>query len=280
MSVALIGATGQLGTDLCLSLDGDVVRLEHGDIEITDAKDVSDVLSEVAPDCVINTAAYNQVDRAEEQAEQAFAVNALGPRNLAKVCGARNIALMHISSDYIFGIQADRDVPYRETDVPGPLSVYGLSKLAGEYFVRSLCPRHFIVRTCGLYGHGGKNGNFVETMLRLAKQRDGLRVVDDQQCTPTSSAHLAGLIPHLLDTNRYGVYHVTNSGSTSWYEFAREVFRLAKVGISVDPISTREFGAEAQRPAFSVLDNKKISGIVGYELPEWQDALSEYLQAK
>src|SRR5690606_35857431 len=171
----------------------------------------------VSPQYVVNTAAYNAVDRAEQQPRAAFEVNALGPLHLARYCEARGITLLHVSTDYVFGADAARSTPWTEEDRPGPVSVYGCSKLAGEYLVAQACRRHFVVRTCGLYGTAidDSKGNFVRTMLRLAGERDELRVVNDQYCTPSYTADVARAIDALLATDEHGLYHVTNAGQTT-----------------------------------------------------------------
>jgi dTDP-4-dehydrorhamnose reductase len=282
MRIALIGAGGQLGTDLRASLDGDVVSLGHEEIEITDASSVERALSKIGPDRVINAAAYNLVDQAEQEPEVAYAVNACGPRHLARYCAARDVVLLHVSTDYVFGLDGGRSVPYRESEAPGPLGAYAISKLAGEFFVRSQCPRHFVVRTCGLYGHAGARGrgNFVETMLRLSAERGELTVVDDQHCTPTATADLARALAALIKTDAYGLYHATNSGSTTWCGLAREIVRWTNRDVTVRPITSAEFGAPSRRPGYSVLDNSKLTATIGFELPPWEDALTRYLERR
>jgi dTDP-4-dehydrorhamnose reductase len=186
---------------------------------------------------------------------------------------------VHISTDHVFGLDATHRRPYVETDVPGPVSAYGVSKLAGEHFVRANCERHFVVRTCGLYGRppeGGK-GNFVETMLRLGRERGEVRVVADQHCTPTSAADLAVLVLALARTDAYGLYHGTNAGATTWYEFASEIFRQATLDVRVTPITTAEFAAKARRPAYSVLDSSKLRSVTGLAIREWRESLAAYL---
>ena len=282
MRIVLIGARGQLGSDLLPVLQGDVIPWGHEDIDITRAGDVSNRLREVAPQLVINAAAYNLVDQAEQEPETAMAVNAFGPRNLALACRDIDAALLNVSSDYVFGLDTDRSTPYGERDAPGPQSAYATSKLTGEYFVRSLCPRHFVVRTCGLYGRVATRGkgNFVETMLRLGRERDELGVVDDQRCTPSWTQDVARAIADLCQTDRYGLYHATNAGDMTWYEFVCEIFRQAQIDVSVRPIATAEFAAPAPRPAYSVLDCAKLTDTIGRSLPHWRDALSKYLQQR
>ncbi len=288
MRIALIGATGQLGSDLLPRLHAaghDVLPLGHTDIEISDAERVASRLEPLQPQLVINTAAYNLVDKAEDEPDVAYAVNGLGPRNLARFCEQQAVALLQISSDYVFGLEGyDTRQGYRESDLPGPMGAYGLSKLAGEYFVRSECSRSFVVRTCGLYGvtalRGKGKGNFVETMLRLGRERKQLRVVNDQHCTPTSTADLSDALTRLIETDSYGLYHATNEGQTTWCELAREIFQRTQMDVEVIPITTAEYGTKARRPEFSVLNCGKLAAILGTPLPDWHDALSRYLRAR
>jgi len=284
MRIAVIGSSGQLGTDL-LALWGDqAVGVSHAGIELARQDSVERALDELAVDVVVNAAAYNQVDEAEREPGDAMAVNALGPRFLARCCVARGSRLVHVSSDFVFGQDGQRQTPYTETDLPGPLGHYGISKLGGELFVRSLCPRHLVVRTCGLYGHAsresGRSGNFVETMLGLAEAGREIRVVDDQCCTPTSTVALAEAIAALVAAEATGVYHATCSGSVTWCEFARAVFRLAGKEVEVEAISSDEFGAAAPRPHYSVLDCGKLARETGQAMPAWDAALKDYLDAR
>ncbi len=281
MRIALIGATGQLGTDLQRRLTGDVAALGHDQIELRDEASITQTLDALRPEIVINTAAYNLVDRAEDEPNVAREINTVGPKRLADYCGRRDIVLVHFSTDYVFGLDPNRVVPYVETDAPGPLSVYGSTKLGGEQAVQAACPRHFIIRTCGLYGsaarRGAGKGSFIETMLRLGMTKPELRVVNDQVCTPTSTADLAQAVVVLIGSQRYGIYHATNSGQTNWFELATETLRLSGIPTPVIPISTEEFGAKARRPPFSVLNCDKLASVIGRKLPDWRDALSRYL---
>ncbi len=279
MRIAIVGAAGQLGTALQACLRGEIVPLTHAEIEITDPQRVAATLAAARPDCVINCAAYNFVDRAEDEPAAAFAVNAEGPRNLARWCATANAILVHVSTDYVFGSDIDRILPYSETEVPGPQSVYAASKLEGEQFVRADLNRHFIIRTCGLYGRASSEGkgNFVKTMLRLAKERQELSIVDDQHCTPSYAVDVAAAIARLIETEHYGLYHATNFGHTTWYKFARQIFHLAKIPIKVRPISSSEYPQKAKRPGYSVLDCEKLAGLLGSPLPTWEDALARYV---
>ncbi len=271
-----------MGTELRTRLGDAVVPLGHAEIELTDAGSVNGALEQIGPTAVVNAAAYNLVDRAEDEPASAFAVNALGPRHLAQYCARVDIPLVHVSTDFVFGADRKRQTPYLETDAPGPQSAYAISKLAGEYFVQAHCRRHFVLRTCGLFGPTREpgRGNFVETMLRLATEKGELRVVNDQRCTPTATRDLATAIVRLLETDNFGLYHATNRGSTTWHEFATEIVRLAGLNILVRAISTAEFAAKAQRPAFSVLDGRKLARAIGWEFPEWRESLEAYLAAR
>lgn len=282
MKVALIGARGQLGTDLVQAMNGwDVVAWSHREVEVCDFSATRDALTTAAPDLVINTAAFHRVDECEVQAEKALQVNALAVRNLARICEDLGCALLHVSTDYVFG--GEQRVPYAETDLPVPLNAYGVSKLAGELFVRRLCRRHFVVRSCGLYGvagASGKGGNFVETMVRLSKEGRAIRVVDDQVLTPTYTKDLAEKIVELLRAERYGLYHITNAGSCSWYEFTKEIFRILEVNPDLAPTTAEAFGAAARRPAYSVLAHEGIAQIGLADLRPWTEAVAAYLRHK
>ena len=279
MRIAVIGAFGQLGSDLVPLLGGRAIPLGHGDIEITDPSSIAKALDTAKPTHVINCAAYNLVDKAEDEPEAAHRTNSLGPRNLAGWCAARGAVLMHISTDYVFGANAARPTPLCETDPTGPVSVYGQSKLEGELAVRSLCPKHFVVRTCGLYGHHAARGkgNFVETMLRLGRERPELRIVGDQRCTPTSTVDLARALVALIETDAFGPYHATNSGDCSWFEFACEIFRLSRIPVKATATTTAEYGAKARRPDYSVLDCSKLAKALGRSMPSWREALARYV---
>lgn len=277
--IAVLGAYGQLGSDLLPCLGDRAIPLGHGDIELADPASIAKTLEDRRPTHVINCAAYNLVDKAEDEPEAAFRVNAFGVRNLARWCMAQDVVLMHVSTDYVFGLDATRNTPWQECDATGPVSAYGASKLAGENFVRMTCPRHLIVRTCGLYGDRAARGkgNFVETMMRLGKERPELKIVADQRCTPTSTSDLAAALARLIETDEWGVYHATNSGSCSWHEFAQEIFRLARLTARAIPIKAVEYGAKARRPDYSVLDCSRLSAVIGSTMPTWQEALARYI---
>lgn len=273
----VLGAGGQLGRDLCPRLPGEVIALTRERADLERPETVRAALTELRPSVVVNCAAFNFVDRAESEPEAAFAVNAWGVRSLATICRDIGCTLVHFSTDYVFGLESNRCTPYAESDAPGPVSVYGLSKLAGEYLVRSMCPDHLVIRTCGLYGvwgSGGKSGNFIETMLRLAGAGRPLRVVNDQVCTPSYTVDVAEAAAGLVTTGCRGLHHVTNSGSCSWYEFARAIFELAQIDAAVSAITSEEYGAAARRPAYSVLGSRLPP------LRSWREALEAYLKER
>ncbi len=282
MKIALIGANGQLGSDLVKVLRPvhDLISLTHADVEITDRASVDVMMQAHRPDLVMNMAAFHKVDACEEQIEPTFAVNAYGVRNLALACRAYAAALLHISSDYVFGGYKTRATPYVETDPPAPINVYGIAKLSGEHFVRYLLDRYFILRVTGLYGvagSSGKGGNFVELMLRLAKEGKSIRVVDDQRMTPTYTVDLARQIAALIETEHYGLYHATNQGSCTWHEFAAEIFRQSGLAPSLGKARTGDFGEKATRPAYSVLENRALQSIGLDQMRPWQESLAAYL---
>jgi len=285
MKVLVTGANGQLGTDLCKVLrDFELIPLTHKDIEINDMSSVKQAFSKYKPDIVINTAAYVRVDDCEDEKDKAFSVNALGARNVAVVAQELGARLVHISTDYVFGGEAEpRTTPYTEFDTPIPLSIYGKSKLTGENLVRHFCLRHFIIRASGLFGvagSSGKGGNFIETMLRLAKERDELKVVNDQVFSPTYTRDLARKIGQLMTTDYYGISHITNRGDCSWYEFTTEILKLAGITTPVVPITSDQYPQKARRPRYSVLDNYHLRLLGIDDMRPWQEALKDYLVAR
>src|SRR5207302_2304106 len=248
--------------------------------DVTNSTQVDQVLGSIQPDVVISTAAYHKVEECEQDPARSFGVNAIGPRNLALACRCTNTVLVHFSTDYVF--DGARQQPYTETDLPHPLNVYGVSKLAGENMVALTWERHFVIRTCGLYGvagSSGKGGNFVETMLRKAAEGAPIRVVDDQVLTPTFTGDLAEGVARLLDTEVYGLYHISAEGECSWYEFARKIFELEGVKVNLTPVSTREFPSPVQRPAYSVLSKEKLKRL-GLAMPKLEEGLARYLAAR
>jgi dTDP-4-dehydrorhamnose reductase len=280
--VLLIGANGQLGSDLSHEiqhLTRPLLALTRAHLDLRNHQEVADRLEAANPEVIVNTAAFHKVEACEADPDQAFAVNSLGVRNLANVADRIGARLVHISTDYVF--DGETNTPYSEADQPNPINVYGTSKVAGEYFVRSLCKRHLVVRTSGLYGlagSSGKGGNFVQTMLRLGRERGTVSVVTDQTLSPTYTRDLARMIRLLIESDAEGLFHVTNAGHCSWNEFARAIFELASQPVRTEPVTTVSMGASVKRPRFSALANDRLlqSGIG--EMRPWRDALADYLQ--
>ncbi len=279
MEVAVTGAQGMLGSELCRQLGAKAVPLDLPQLDLTDRRAVESRLMLLRPDALINTAAFTAVDLAQKDVSPCRRLNVDAVATLADVCRRLDCPLVQISTDYVFGADATRRTPYLETDRPGAVNVYGRSKLDSELHA-SGWSRHFIVRTCGLYGTPGTRssaGDFVSRMLTLGIQRERLAVVDDQWCSPSFVPHVAAAIIEILRTESYGIYHVVNPGETTWHEFACEIFRFSGMNVTVDPISTAEYGAAAPRPSYSVLDTSKYRALAGAPLPPWRAALAEHL---
>lgn len=269
MKILVTGAKGMLGQDLCPIFEDegyDVVETDVDTLDITDAKCVEDVLTREKPDFVIHCAAYTNVDKAEEDEKTATLINVTGTENIAKVCGKNDIALVYISTDYVF--KGDANMPYTPDEKTNPQGVYGKTKCLGEEAVKKFCKKHYITRTSWLYGHHGKN--FVETMLSFAEKPE-LKVVDDQKGCPTWTVELSNAILDLVEEEApYGAYHICGSGETTWYGFAKEIFKQAGLTVNLLPCTTGEFPRPAKRPAYSVMDN---SGACR----KWELALKDYL---
>ena len=282
MRVLITGAGGQLAADLataCAEAGHTVDRRARADLDIADDAAVHAALEDTRPDVILNPAAYNRVDDAEKEPAVSFAVNAFGPRALAHAAAARDITLVHYSTDYV--VDGAKRTPYSEDDAPFPLSAYAASKLTGEYFARALAPRHYVLRVCGLFGLAGRvtrHGNFVETMLRVAAAGRPLRVVSDQIVAPTSTRDVAAATLALLEGGApYGLYHCTARGETSWYEYARAIFEFAGVAADLAPTTAAAYGAPVPRPPYSILDNGKLEAADAPRPRHWREALEEYL---
>jgi len=286
MKVALIGVDGQLGTDINIFFKSKGIEVTGlvglKDIDVCDYRMSDNVLKEIKPDLVINTAAFHDVDKCEDEALSAFKVNVMGVKNLAVICREINIPLMHFSTDYVF--DGKKKEPYIESDCARPISMYGISKLAGEQLIQYMLVKYYIARLSGLYGLadcvGKKGGNFVELIIKLAKTNKQIKVVDDQVFTPTSTSDAAEKLFELIQTENYGIYHMTNTGSCSWYEFTCEIFKLMKLTARVLPITTEEFGARAERPRYSVLDNANLKKIGLADMRNWKEALKDYIESR
>ncbi len=277
MEIIVFGASGQLGTELCAQLDTRQIKyvsFNQSDIDITDIDAVIKVTSKLQPTHIINCAAFTQVDKCESEQDLAYAVNAIGARNVAIASEKIGSKLIHISTDFVF--DGTSSTPYFEFDFTNPLSVYGRTKLAGENLVKQFSKKHFIIRTSWLYGHHG--ANFVKTMLKLSETQDELSVVNDQVGSPTYVNDLVEGILLVLSTEKYGVYHYSNQGSCSWHEFAKKIFELTGRQIIVNGITSEMFDAPAVRPKYSVMEKYMYRQEFNYIPPLWEESLTVYLE--
>ena len=279
MRVLVTGVKGQLGHDVMNELEKrgyEGVGVDVEEMDITDAEAVDKVIHEAHVDAVVHCAAWTAVDAAEDNVEMCRKVNAYGTENIAKICGELDIPMIYLSTDYVFDGMGER--PWEPDDpVTEPLNVYGQTKYEGELAVEKYAKKHYIVRIAWVFGVNGKN--FIKTMLKLAKTHDRLTVVDDQIGTPTYTYDLAILLVDMLETDKYGKYHVTNEGGyISWYDFAKEIFRQAGVNVEVVPVTAEEYKAKAKRPYNSRMSKEKLTANGFKRLPTWQDALKRYLE--
>jgi dTDP-4-dehydrorhamnose reductase len=279
-TILLFGADGQLGRALqpALRALGTVVPSTREDVNLTDADAIASRIGDVAPDVVVNAAAFTDVDRAESEPELASAINARAPGVMAEEARAVGAAILHYSTDYVFDGTADR--PYTESDPPNPQSIYGQTKWEGEQAIQTSGGRHWILRTSWLYGIRGHN--FVRTMLRLGRERSNLQVVDDQTGCPTSATWLAHASANVLrqavndPSCPHGVFHAVSRGQTSWYGFARAIFAQFEVNVDVEPVSTDAFPRPAPRPAYSALDTRRLQHAFGIRPTPWTEQLAEF----
>ena len=280
--IIVTGCNGQLGRAINKELSNNneitFINTDVGELDITDIDKVLDLAREVKPYAIINCAAHTAVDACETDIDNAYRINAIGPRNLSIAATETGAKMIHVSTDYVFDGKGTR--PYLEFDAPNPQGVYGASKLAGENMVKEFADRYFILRTAWLYGDGK---NFAKTMLRLAETNDKVRVVNDQFGSPTSTKELAAAIASLLFGDNYGLFHATCEGSCHWADFAKEIFRLAGKDTQVEGISSEEYSASAKgtvapRPAYSILENYMFKLTGGYTFADWHDAIAEYMK--
>ena len=280
MVVAVLGANGQLGLTLqsiAANYPGLDFRWFDIETDITKIDVITSLWSSLKPDFCINAAAYTAVDKAETEDEKAQLINVVGVRNLVEACIRHQTTLLHISTDFVF--DGNKNSPYTETDRPNPQSVYGMTKYQGELEIINAMQQYFIIRTSWLYSNYGDN--FLKTMLRLAQQRDSVNVVDDQIGTPTYANDLAEMLMIIINNKRpeYGIYHFSNEGSISWYEFAKKIFELKKFAIQLHPITTSQYPTPAKRPGYSVLDKTKIKTVFNVSIRNWDTALEQHFDA-
>lgn len=276
MKIMLTGANGQLGQEIAYQLKASsfsVFAFTKTELDITDELKVQKVVEEIQPDVIINAAAFTKVDLAESEETLAYNINGFAQRNLAVAAEKIGAKICYISTDYVF--DGNGFEPYKEYDKCNPLGVYGKSKFVGEELTKTLSTKYFIVRTSWVYGEYGSN--FVKTMLNLAEKRNEIGVVADQIGSPTYTGDLATFLISLIQTEKYGIYHCTNSGSCSWYEFAKAIFEEMELDIKVNPLTTDQYPTPASRPHYSVLDNGALE-MNGFEkIRHWKEGLSFYL---
>ncbi|WP_136482682.1 dTDP-4-dehydrorhamnose reductase [Cognatitamlana onchidii] len=279
INILVTGASGQLGhciRDLSPNYMGfNFIYTDYQELDICKMDEVIPFFESNQVDYCINCAAYTAVDEAESDVEKSYKINALGPKNLASACARHNAVLIHISTDFVFN--GNQSVPYTEEDMPEPINVYGASKLKGEKEIGHTFSEHFIIRTAWLYSEHGNN--FLKTMLRLAKTKEVLSVVNDQIGTPTYARDLANVILKLIAERKdcYGLYHYSNAGIVSWYDFAKEIFDLSEATVQLNPIKSEEYPTPAARPAYSVMNKGKIKDAFSLNIPYWKDSLSTCL---
>jgi len=283
MKVAVLGPNGQLGSDLIRAFTEagkyEVVPLAHAQVEVADPGSVRRLMAKVYPNIVVNCAAFHRVDECEDRPEEAFRVNALGALHVARVCAELDALCVYISTDYVF--DGEKKEPYTEEDTPCPINVYGTSKVAGEHLVRRACPRWLIVRVASLFGKAGargKGGNFVETILAKVRAGECLRVVNDIRMSPTYTYDAARALERLIRQGATGLFHLTNGGTCTWYEFARKVFDLVGLDANLEPISSQDYPTKVPRPKNSSLRSVRL--LLNDPLRPWEEALEAYLVEK
>jgi len=289
MKIIITGAKGQLGSQIVDILnkgyselgpiDGayknaEIIGIDVKELDITDVEAVRQFMKNENPQIVINPAAYTSVDKCESNEDIAFKVNSIGARNIAIACEEVGAKLVQVSTDYVF--EGNATVPYKEYDMPSPVSVYGKTKLAGENYIKEFCSKYFIVRTAWLYGYNANN--FVKTIMKAAKEKGHLDVVDDQRGNPTNAEDLAHHLLKIAVTDEYGVYHCTGEGECSWYDFAKKIVEYANIDCTVAPVTSGKINRAAKRPSFSSLDNMMLRCTAGNEMREWSEALKTFIE--
>lgn len=284
MVILITGAKGQLGKKLIdiLGKNNQLILTDSDNMDITNLDIVKEVIVNNKPEYIIHCAAYTQVDKAEENIELCRKINSLGTKNIATIAKENNIKLIFISTDYVF--DGKKDLPYSEKDMATPISIYGLTKYEGEEYVRKICEKYYILRVSWLFGElpaGGTGTNFVETMLRLAKERTSLAVVNDQIGSPTYTGDLVGVISKIIEAAPgFGTYNFSGDGACSWYDFAKEIFMQTNTKIDLKPITSEQFPQKAKRPSYSYLNKSKIESALNIKVRTWHEMLSEYLSKR
>ena len=288
MKILLLGANGQLGTDIQqvftdrISDSFEFKAFTRNDLNVENIESIPKVLGKTQFDVLINCTSYHKTDEVEDNAGKAVTINAHAVQKMAEVCQEKRARLFHISTDYVFS--GDKQTPYIETDCPAPLNVYGLTKFYGETLAQLECKLTYILRVASLFGvagASGKGGNFVETMIRIGKEKGEIRVVNDIKMSPTSTYSAAKMLLNLIQSDSEpGIYHAVNSGEATWYEFAEKIIDITGVDANVTPVRSEEYQTRALRPKYSVLDNTKLTDVIKREIPSWESALYDYLNKK
>ncbi|MGL5717107.1 MAG: dTDP-4-dehydrorhamnose reductase [Paraclostridium sp.] len=276
MKVLVTGISGQLGYDVVKELskrNHEAIGVDRNIMDLSNSSQIKTCIESVSPEAIIHCGAYTAVDKAEDEKDLCRQINALAVRDIAKCAKALDIPMIYISTDYVF--DGSKDGEYVEDDIPCPINVYGKTKYEGEVYVKEILDKYYIVRISWVFGENGNN--FIDTMLRLAKDRDTLSVIDNQVGSPTYTKDLAVLLVDMIETNKYGIYHATNEGFCSWYDFAKQIFNIANVNIKVDPIKSYEYPSKANRPLNSRMSKQKLVANGFKSLRNWKDSVKDYL---
>ena len=277
MKVLVTGVNGQLGYDVVKELKQrghQPIGVDRKEMDLTSTEQIKECIEKVNPESIIHCAAYTAVDKAEDEEELCRTVNAKATKEIAEYAKKLDIPMIYISTDYVF--DGTKDGEYTEEDIPNPINVYGKTKYEGEMYVQDILDKYYIVRISWVFGENGNN--FIDTMLRLSKDRDSLNVINDQVGSPTYTKDLASLLVDMIESDKYGIYHATNEGYCTWYEFAKEIFKIANVDIEVNPINTSEYPTKATRPLNSKISKKKLDNMEFITLRNWKSALYEYIR--
>lgn len=276
MKILVTGVKGQLGYDVVKALESrgyQPVGVDREEMDLMNNNMIQNFIMNLKPEAIIHCAAYTAVDQAEEEVEICYQINAEAVKVIAECAKTLDIPMIYISTDYVFdGTKASE---YVETDIPNPINVYGASKLKGEQYVQQLLEKFYIVRISWVFGINGNN--FIKTMQRLGNEHDELNIIHDQVGSPTYTAHLAPLLVDMIETDQYGIYHATNEGYCSWYEFAAEIFKQSQLDVTLHPITTDQYKTKAKRPLNSKMSKQKLSDYGFHRLPTWQEALKNYI---
>ena len=281
MKVAVIGANGQLGSDICQSFSNtcEIVSLTHNDIEISDIDSVKKIIRSIKPSIVINTAAFHDVIKCEENPELSFQINGIGSLNLARLSNDLGYILVHYSTDYVFN--GLKRTPYIEEDRENPLNIYAVTKLSGEHLIKNNCEKYYIIRISGIYGKvpcRAKGGNFITTMIKLSKEKPKVKVVNDEILTPTPTTEISNNTLILIQNANYGIYHMTSEGQCSWFDFAKVIFKTLGLATPLEPCSYEEFPSPVKRPRYSVLENQRLKMANVNYMKHWKEGLINFLK--